>query len=494
MSYISTSDGLDTLKSTLESLNQSKEGSAFSEKGEIEVSFGNTYVSSLFVLGNRSYQREKVASIPFKQGILQTVLENAFKRIPQIHILVKFDEDGKVTALELMDGQQRFSSLLDFVNNEFPLASSLTVRGVRLGGLYFNQLDVDTQQFILNHSVDAVWYMNLNSAEISDMFVDVLNNTNDMKPQEKRNAYLGEFPEYVRDTSRTTPKGLPQTFKFNPLFERVIDSKGKETLKHFSKNFKLNARMEVDQWVSQLAYLSYSAHDWTDGISQQGHSKWVKEMTTGTGAYAESFTDKKFMDKLLSVTKELVQSVPSAKRNRLTPAFTHILALYYMNLTGRLNSKASVTKSVFANMFISVLEEWNDKDKALFRDESTYNGNPMPPALELFGGYNKNAIMTIKSILDKYDPLEYGVTFTDDASFPKEWIVKKLEEQGGTDYYTGLPLDIDNAEGDHYTAKSAGGKTEYSNLVVCSRSVNRQKSNMSAKAFIEYCEQFKLEK
>ena len=492
MSYISTSDGLDTLKSTLETLNQSKEGSAFSAKGEIEVSFGNTYVSSLFVLGNRSYQREKVATVSFKQGILQTVLEDAFKRIPQIHILVKFDEDGKVIALELMDGQQRFSSLLDFVNNEFPLAPNLTINGVKLGGLYFNQLDVDMQQFILNHSVDAVWYMNLKKEQISEMFVDVLNNTNDMKPQEKRNAYLGEFPEYVRDTSRTTPKGLPQTFKFNPLFTRATDSKGKETLMHFSKNFKLNARMEVDQWVSQLAYLSYSSHDWTDGISQQGHSKWVREVTTGTGAYAESFTDRKFMDKLLSATKELVLSVPNTKKNRLTAMFTHMMALYYMHLTGRLNGKATVTKSVFANKFISVMEEWSDKDKALFRDETTYNGNPMPPALELFGGYNKNAIMTIKNILDKYDHAEYGVTFTDDASFPKEWVIKKLEEQGGVDYYTGLPLDIDNAEGDHYIAKSQGGKTEYSNLVVCSRSVNRQKLNSSAKDFEKFLEQYKL--
>ena len=66
-------------------------------------------------------------------------------------------------------------------------------------------------------------------------------------------------------------------------------------------------------------------------------------------------------------------------------------------------------------------------------------------------------------------------------------IQDKLIEQGGLDGWTGKPLKIENAVGDHYIPRSAGivngGVTEYHNLVVTSDYNNRTKSNMDADAF-----------
>ena len=53
--------------------------------------------------GNRAYQREKVASLIWKQGILHTILINVFAGIPEIHIRVIRTENGY--KYELIDGQ-----------------------------------------------------------------------------------------------------------------------------------------------------------------------------------------------------------------------------------------------------------------------------------------------------------------------------------------------------------------------------------------------------
>lgn len=514
MKFITPVDGLDKFKARLSisSLKTTDEqGTAviteddqpFVTRGDFQVSFGIENLNNLFITGNRSYQREKVATIPFKQGIVLTALNISHLRIPQIHILVRYDDDGNVVSIELMDGQQRVTSLLDFVANKFPLPAGTVVNGKKVGNKFFKDLDVDMQKTIKDYRIDALYYGNLSDEAITEMFVDILNNTTDMKPQEKRNAFLGEYPEWVRDTARLpNMEGTTTRFEFNPLFTRITEISGKKKktsntyLKYFANSFQLNNRMEVDQWVSQLAFLAYGKgkkHDWKDGVTQHQHSAWVREVTGPGGAYADKFVDLKFMNNLLSVAKELLMSVPSTNKKMLTPMVTHMMVLYYMELTDRLNPDYSVVKSIFADKFLSIIAEWSEDrgKKSLWIGETTANGNPMPPMKELFGGYNSNAIRTIVGILNKYDKSEFGVTKQGDASFSKKDIERKLAEQGYKDFYTGLPLDIENAEGDHLVAKSMNGPTTYDNLVVCARSVNRMKSNMGAVDFQNWLKELK---
>jgi len=62
-------------------------------------------------------------------------------------------------------------------------------------------------------------------------------------------------------------------------------------------------------------------------------------------------------------------------------------------------------------------------------------------------------------------------------AFDKDDILKKLLEQDCKCHKCGKEIDIDNAEGDHITPYSEGGKTEYSNLQVLCKTCNRTKSN-----------------
>ena len=73
---------------------------------------------------NRAYQREKVAKESWKQAIMRTVLVDSYAGIPEIHIRVVVTE-GKGWKYELIDGQQRVTAILDFLNNKYPLPFSI---------------------------------------------------------------------------------------------------------------------------------------------------------------------------------------------------------------------------------------------------------------------------------------------------------------------------------------------------------------------------------
>ena len=108
----------------------------------------------------------------------------------------------------------------------------------------------------------------------------------------------------------------------------------------------------------------------------------------------------------------------------------------------------------------------------------------------LFGGKNPNALNTICDILDEEvekDISAFGIVEIDLTNFSNEDIYKKWKEQNGIDYWTGKPLEFEDAVGDHYIPRSEGvllgGVTEYSNLVVTSDVNNRMKSNMNPDSF-----------
>ena len=54
-----------------------------STDGNVSIKF--IYKDAIIYYSKREYQREEVAPIEFKQGILVTVLNGGFKKIPQIH-------------------------------------------------------------------------------------------------------------------------------------------------------------------------------------------------------------------------------------------------------------------------------------------------------------------------------------------------------------------------------------------------------------------------
>lgn len=469
-----------------------KTDEAYCHTGEASVRWLRSAVTDkLLETGSREYQREKVAPIWWKQNIMRTILHNTYARIPQIHIRVTNRGSG-VFNFELIDGQQRTTAILDYLSGEYPLPEGLmTYDNMDVGGLTVHQLMEkypEAYNRVLAYRITTLWYENLDDDEVSKLFVEVLNNTNDMNSQEIRNAIRGLFSTYVRNRSRFEEQ--------HELFTRVTvgnGNKAKTTLKYIPK-LSLKGRMEVDEWLSQLIYLY--EHGLVKGIKNQKLTDWVRNIQSPGGFAAigaQKFNSyRKKWDKLLDFALRIVESVSSNNQHRLSPMVAMVLVSYANELSTGRGFEIDDTKK-FTDKFFSIIEKWSDHKKKLYMNETTVTGKQMPPMIELFGGKNENAIATIVKILDielTNNAKSFGLIKVDPrASFTEQDIIKKWKEQGKKCYYTGRVLTEGQLVGDHYIPRSwgveKGGVTEYENLVVTDRQTNLKKLNMHGDDFIK---------
>ena len=73
--------------------------------------------------GRRSYQREVVSSLVWKQEIMNTVISNVlssgYKSIPEVHIRLQYSNGREIVPIyEFVDGQQRITAILQFLINQ----------------------------------------------------------------------------------------------------------------------------------------------------------------------------------------------------------------------------------------------------------------------------------------------------------------------------------------------------------------------------------------
>jgi hypothetical protein len=464
--------------------------SPISTNGDVTIKWLKEKEGETLETGAREYQREKVASLNFKQSLLLTILLKGYAKIPQIHIRVS--KRGKVYCYELVDGQQRVTSVLGFLKGEYNLPPKLVVDGFAIGGYSAQKLRQEHPNLynkILDYRILCGWYENMDDEMTADLFINVLNKVNSMKPQEIRNAVRGFLSSYIRNTAR---------FEKHQLFTTIqIDGKNpQKSLLHFSKSFTLNQRMEVDEWLSELIFLSVNG--FRKGVQPSQLTEWVKKTQAVGGDYSteEKFKKlKKNIDDLLDFSNKVITTVSSDYKQRLTPMLSQILILYGYELKGKYGKLQIDT---YTTKFFEIFTKWSNPNLKLWVDYQMPNGNPMKPFNEMFGGKNSNAIGGICSVLDmelKNDLDSFGVIELDPReTFSKGDILKKWYEQDCKDYYTGLPLDENDLAGDHYVPRSygikRGGVTEYHNLVVCHYTINNQKLNIHGDDFIK---QFKKE-
>jgi hypothetical protein len=424
---------------------------------------------------NEAYQREQVANTEFNEGIVKTILDESFIKIPEVHMSVEMSDDGSfnmkcdvddikwielIAGYELMDGQQRLTAIIKFLTNEVAVPTTVSNDNKHLVGKYWKDLKKikGIGSKILNYPVGVVFYININSSIKAHLFTEVLNQVTTMKPQEIRNAIEGAYSNYVRSVSRTNSDDL------HLLFERSLVAKSNKKgnslkfdrygLRWFSKSFALNNRMEVDEWVSQLAYLYFNGY--RKGVSHHKHTKWVKSIQLGSSdpkakSYRDRFTDRKKIDKLLDFSFELVQEANKAgNKKKMTSMVAMIMTLYADELRTRYGR---LIVSSFVNKFFKVYEEWSDTTKKLYNDRTIIDSDAqMPPFDCLFGGKNATAIGTICQILDEEldkDPKSFGAIKLDEREvFSKLDIEKKWKDQGKKCFYTNNPISLENAVGD----------------------------------------------
>ena len=437
----------------------------------------------------REYQREKVTKLKWRQDLILTVLADDTAFVPEIHIrVIRFYNQGVPQwKIELLDGQQRTTTLIRFRRDEFPLpkkidAIRLDDQTFDVAGKKFSEIPQPLQEKFNSYMLFSSNYVNISDTEAAHLFINVLNNVNKMEEQEKRNAERGPLPKWIRDTARFEDTR-------HELFQREPHkkNKGEEVMKYFAPGFGVG-RMQSDEWLAQLFFLVKKG--WSNGLSNATLTKWYQDTNAEGGIYSsdkskEWIEDRKMMETILNDSKNLILNVNKKHKKKLSSMVTLVMCVFYQELK---SIHRRVDKKVFTDKFFSVYEEWSDTQKQRYVGLFEHDGKKaLGQFKSLFGGKGSNAMKTIRMVLVDYnmdnDNLsEWGIVKVDSRrTFSAEEIERKWIEQGCMCYYTGEDLDLEECVGDHGIPWSwgieRGGVTDYDNLIVTSEYHNTRKSD-----------------
>ncbi|GAA0368202.1 hypothetical protein GCM10009541_08270 [Micromonospora gifhornensis] len=144
------------------------------------------------------YQRKVVWPERAKVSLMETILLGY--PIPEIYLAYETSPDGEQKA-SVVDGQQRLTSLLGFINNKFPL-NGLEDDELKekFEGLYFKELPDEIRQEFFQYRFPIRRLSNLADKFVRAVFARVNRVNMVLTDQEIRNALLpGPFNEFLKD-------------------------------------------------------------------------------------------------------------------------------------------------------------------------------------------------------------------------------------------------------------------------------------------------------
>ena len=492
--YITSSDFEDTF-------GQGSEDEKRNWRGDIDLAWIHANLKH-FWTGVRQYQRFKVKDTHWKQTIVQDVLFSGI-RVPELTIRVRSvtNDIGKTFfELEVIDGQQRITAFIDFMDDQF----TINVGGIDMK--YSEMKEKASGWYKELNSLDfgATFYENITDEEASIIFKKV-NDQTDINCQEDRNAIHGPYSTYIADKTYYGREG--DVDPLDDLFERGIKKNKQGVKSQVLVNFpKLNInanRMEQCEWFSHLIH-------WDDvGLrsttSQDSHTFWQLDLNPHLPVWEYR---KRSEDLLKIANKIMTAASPDQKANDITPMILQFMILWYDELTNNkgLGGYWNIVVDDFVNGFLSCLDDYSyndtlDVQRAKDNKRCRFKGpegepwkkhgteENMSKLKDEFGGHNFRAINTILNILEyelQTNPEQFGAIELDpERNFTRAMIIEKWKEQGKCDAITGKPLDIKNIVGDHIIPHSAGikagGTTTWDNLRVVSKNRNLKLGNSGGK-------------
>lgn len=155
----------------------------------------NWYKSKELII-NEDFQRHSVWSAQAKTLLIDSILNGV--PLPKIFIRTKIDGRLQKTIKEIVDGQQRIRSIVEFANNSLTLGS----KSERFAGKIYSDLSDDLQQAFLGYPITAEQLLNATDDDVIDIFARLNSYTVSLNAAEKRHAhYQTELKFFVRRMS-----------------------------------------------------------------------------------------------------------------------------------------------------------------------------------------------------------------------------------------------------------------------------------------------------
>jgi len=215
---------------------------------------------------NESFQRHSVWAPQAKTLLIDSILNEL--PMPKIFIRTKIDSKRQTTIKEIVDGQQRIRSIVEFANDEF----ALSTKSEKFSGKKYSDLSDDDQHIFLGYTITADQLLNATDDDVIDIFARLNSYTVALNSAEKRHAaFQTELKFFVRRMS----------VKYRWFIE-----------KYNVFTIKQRFRMADDEFFAEIARLVI------DGVADGGSEKINK--------FYETTTDKIFND---SMQKEVESTI-----------------------------------------------------------------------------------------------------------------------------------------------------------------------------------------
>lgn len=209
------------------------------------------------------YQRRSVWTTPQKAYLINTILEN--KPVPSLYIRHSLDVEKEKSVKEVVDGQQRIRSILEFANGEFAARHPNHPSRVKYGQL----TPREREKFRLT-SLSVGCLVAADERDVIEIFGRLNSVSKTLNLQEKRNArFSGEFKQFclkegservrfwrdytiftANEIARMTEVQFVSELAINMLdglsdySAKIIDDAYKDYDETFSKRQDLTDRME----------------------------------------------------------------------------------------------------------------------------------------------------------------------------------------------------------------------------------------------------------
>jgi uncharacterized protein with ParB-like and HNH nuclease domain len=137
----------------------------------MKIKFENVDISNVIKIWERidpkpQYQRTPVWKVDRKKLLIDSIFRGY--DLPKFYLQTL--TNNAFFDYEVCDGQQRLRTIIEFINNEFPLGTDLQYQSKIISKLYFKELDQETKEYFLNYNLTFSTIIESTHEEIRDLF------------------------------------------------------------------------------------------------------------------------------------------------------------------------------------------------------------------------------------------------------------------------------------------------------------------------------------
>ena len=426
-----------------------------------EVFFVEDFVNESNVDGRinltpKAYQRNFHADKAWQQQFLVSFFVDGIV-IPEIALRLG-DEIPEDYDSEVMDGCQRVSTVLTFTRGEvclpdIPELEELTFEGSErtedLRGKFYKELSPFARNHFNNQQIGAMLYYDIDSIFAGFLFTDVLNNTNTLNPQEKRQAISSAMSRQIQNWCRFD--------SVLPIFE----TKKNGDLKYIKGAD--HSRLDVDKTLAELVYM-LNTTDWKKtGTTGKVITDFYKNQAKN---YQDKFGNAGFVAKVLNQVNQAFRGYKTANTLGLK-AWRN-----FAYLLGEIIGNGSKIDPI---EFIKVYM----KAVANLKKVPPMEGlTGSPYELRMRGNGGEDTKVALQLIRDEMNSLGfYSVLLDKQRTFTRDQVAQAYNEQEGKCAICGeeMPEFNEDVHGDHILLYKDGNPTTQDNCAAVHSTCNWRK-------------------